>query len=74
VAYVRRKKIDGAWYFYLVRGIRVDGVVRQKVLLYLGKHATVEAAYEHWHRESKKPGKKTHATMMLRRLQQYLRK
>jgi hypothetical protein len=72
VAYVRRKKIDGAWYFYLVRGVRVDGVVRQKVLLYLGKHASVDAAYQYWQRESKKRGKKTHAEQMMRRLRPYL--
>jgi AP2 domain len=72
VPFVRRKKIDGNWYCYLVSSERVNGKVKQRTLAYLGKHATVEAAYEHWHRESKKPGKKTHATMMLRRLQQYL--
>jgi hypothetical protein len=72
VAYVRRKKIDGIEYFYLVRGVREDGKVKQKVVCYMGQHATVKAACRHWQRESKKPGRKLYAERMLKKLAPYI--
>ena len=34
--FVRKKIINGRPYYYLVKSVRVDGKVRQKVLKYLG--------------------------------------
>jgi|GEM_PF-4466885 len=36
MAYVRTKEVNGNYYKYLVKGERVDGKVKQKVLQYLG--------------------------------------
>ena len=45
MAYVRKKKINGSEYYYLVEGHRgEDGKVRQRVIRYLGKHDSIEAA------------------------------
>lgn len=38
MAFVRKKKVKGHDYFYLVRSIREGGSVRQKVIKYLGKN------------------------------------
>lgn len=72
VAYIRRKKVDGNWYFYLVEGTRVNGKVRQRVVAYLGKYATVGAAYLHWVRESRKPERKQYAMQMMKQLEPYI--
>lgn len=72
VAYIRRKKVDGNWYFYLVEGARIDGKVRQRVIAYLGKYETVGAAYLHWVRESRKPGRKQYAAKMMKLLAPYI--
>jgi hypothetical protein len=72
VAYVRKKKIGDVYYFYLVEGSRVDGKVRQHVVAYLGKHETVGAAYLHWVRESRKPGRKQFATKMMKQLEPFI--
>ena len=45
MAYVRKKKIKGGEYYYLVEGYRDgDGKVRQRVIKYLGKHGSIEEA------------------------------
>jgi hypothetical protein len=45
MAYVRKKKIKGGEYYYLVEGYRdEDGKVRQRVIKYLGKHGSMEEA------------------------------
>lgn len=72
MAFVRKKRIDGVEYFYLVEGTRVDGKVRQRVIAYLGKHKTVGAAYLHWVRESRKPGRKQYATKMMKQLEPHI--
>jgi hypothetical protein len=46
MAFVRTKWIGDHGYHYLVEGHRKGGEVRQVVLAYLGRHATVEAALE----------------------------
>jgi hypothetical protein len=51
VAFVRRKRIDGGEYYQLVESRRVDGRPRQKVLLHLGHHPTVDDALKRWPRE-----------------------
>lgn len=37
MAFIRSKRIKGQTYYYIVENRLVDGKVRQKVLLYLGK-------------------------------------
>lgn len=45
MAYVRKKRINGSEYYYLVEGYRdEDGKVRQRVIKYLGKHVSIEDA------------------------------
>ena len=72
MSYVRRKWIDGIEYFYLVEGKKIDGKVKQRVIAYLGKHETVGAAYLHWVRESRKPGRKQYAKRMMRLLEPHI--
>jgi hypothetical protein len=72
VAFVRKKRIDGVEYHYLVQGTRIDGKVKQRVVAYLGKHRTVEAAYLHWAREGRKRGRKQYATKMMKTLEPFL--
>lgn len=54
MAYVRKKRGTGWDYYQLVESRRVNGKPRQKVLLHLGRHATVEEALKKWPREIKK--------------------
>jgi hypothetical protein len=72
VAFVRKKRIDGVEYYYLVEGTRIDGKVRQRVIAYLGKHETVGEAYLHWVRESRKPGRKLYAAKMMKLLEPHI--
>ena len=51
LAFVRIKRIDGREYYQLVESRRVDGKPRQKVLLHLGHHPTVDEALKRWPRE-----------------------
>jgi hypothetical protein len=37
MSFVRTKNINGNQYYYLVKNERINGVVRQKCLKYLGK-------------------------------------
>jgi hypothetical protein len=72
VSYVRSKRINGVQFFYLVEGQRVDGKVKQRILAYLGKYDSVEAAYNFWARERMKPERKVRAEKMMSRLRPYL--
>ena len=51
MAYVRMKKVKGSEYYQLVESHRVDGKPRQKVLVHLNKHTTVDAALKSWPKE-----------------------
>jgi hypothetical protein len=53
VAYVRKKKVKGWHYYQLVQSRRVDGEPRQRVLLHLGAHPTVNHALQGWPKEIK---------------------
>ena len=53
MAYVRKKRVDGGEYYQLVESRRVDGKPRQKVLVHLGHHPTVNDALKQWPREEK---------------------
>jgi hypothetical protein len=47
-AYVRKKGVGHYEYYQLVENRRVDGKPRQKVLVHLGRHPTVESALTEW--------------------------
>jgi hypothetical protein len=51
LAFVRIKRVDRKEYYQLVESRRVDGKPRQKVLMHLGNHATVDEALRRWPRE-----------------------
>ena len=74
MAFVRTKTVKGIEYHYLVEGIREDGKVRQRVVCYLGQHASVRAAYRFWSREARKSDKSRtrFALKMLKALKRYL--
>ncbi len=49
MAYVRKKRAArGTDYYQLVESRRVDGKPRQRVLMHLGRNATVEQALKWW--------------------------
>lgn len=54
MAFVRTKKVKGGEYYHLVESHRVDGKPRQKVLVYLDGHPTVDEALKKWPREIKR--------------------
>lgn len=73
--FVRKKVVKGQVYHYLVQCLWVDGKPRQKVLVYLGRFATVRGAHAHWIREAKKRKDRAaqkHAQKMVKTLKQYL--
>jgi hypothetical protein len=51
MAYVREKKVKRYHYRQLVESHRVDGKPRQKVLMHLSQHPTVDAALAGWPKE-----------------------
>lgn len=53
-AYVRRKRVGQYEYYQLVESRRVEGEPRQKVLVHLGEHTTVDDALKKWPREIKR--------------------
>ena len=50
-AFVRKKRSRGGEYYQLVESHRVEGKPRQKVLVHLGKHPTVDEALGAWPKE-----------------------
>jgi hypothetical protein len=75
MAFVRKKTVRGQEYHYLCESRWEDGKPRQKVLVYLGSHATVKAALSHWKRETVKGADATarkHARDMVKKLQEYV--
>ena len=48
MAFIRKKKIAGHTYFYLVENRYEHGKVRQKVLLFLGKGNTLKKRLAKW--------------------------
>ena len=51
LAFVRTKRIADGKYYQLVESRRVEGKPRQKVLIHLGHHSTVDDALKRWPRE-----------------------
>jgi hypothetical protein len=47
VAYVRRKRLKGHDYYYLVESFRRDGKVKTRTLKYLGTSPKVPAQYQY---------------------------
>jgi hypothetical protein len=73
--FVRTKVVRGIAYYYLVESCREGNKVRQRVLLYLGKHSTVRAAYTYWRKQlkaAKDAEHKKHAREMVKKLEEYL--
>jgi hypothetical protein len=50
-AFVRKKRSRSGEYYQLVESHRVEGEPRQRVLLHLGRHSTVENALREWPKE-----------------------
>jgi hypothetical protein len=75
VPFIRVKYIKGREYRYLVEGVREHGKVRQRVIVYLGEHETVQAAYDYWRGQvkgAKDVDAKQHARDMVAKLKPYL--
>ena len=51
MAYVRIKRMGDREYYQVVESRRVEGKPRQKVLLHLGRHPTVDEALRGWPKE-----------------------
>ena len=51
MTYVRKKRTGEREYYQLVMGRRENGLVRQKVIVHLGKHPTAADAAEAWRSE-----------------------
>ena len=51
MAFVRRKRVGPYEYHQLVENRWIEGKPRQRVLLHLGRYASVEAALEGWPKE-----------------------
>jgi hypothetical protein len=47
MAYVKRKRINGVDYYYLVESYRAQGKVKSRTLAYLGKDRKVPAQFVH---------------------------
>ena len=54
MAFVRTKQVKGGEYYQLVESRRIDGKPRQKVLVHLDGHPTVDDALRKWPREIKR--------------------
>lgn len=50
-AFVRKKRSRGGEYYQLVESHRVEGEPRQRVLIHLGRHPTVDDALREWPKE-----------------------
>jgi hypothetical protein len=71
--FVRTKRIKGIEYRYLVESYREGNRVRQRVLVYLGEHKTVKAAYSHWQKvlKASEGAERKQARKMLSKLEPY---
>jgi hypothetical protein len=73
--YVRAKQIKGCTYYYLCESYWADGKPRQRVIAYLGKFSTVEAAHRHWNEQAQTApdaAARKHAREMVKKLKPYL--
>ncbi len=46
MAFLRVKKISNNYYYYLVKSVRVNGKIRQKVIKYIGKPKNLASMLE----------------------------
>jgi hypothetical protein len=73
--FVRKKLVKGHVYFQLVENTWANGKVKQRLLLYLGPHSTLQAAHKHWKRELDRETdteRKRRARQMLADIEKYL--
>ena len=47
MSFLRVKKISNNYYYYLVKSVRVNGKVRQKVVKYIGKPKNLVSMLKH---------------------------
>ena len=50
-AFIRKKRSRSGEYHQLVESLRVEGEPRQRVLVHLGRHSTVDGALREWPKE-----------------------
>ncbi len=50
-AFVRKSRSRGGEYYQLVESYRVEGKPRQRMLVHLGRHPTVDEALREWPKE-----------------------
>ena len=75
MTFIRSKTVKGQQYFYLVDGVREGDKVRQRVLVYLGKHKTVRGAHAYWQKQAEAGENATtrrRAREKAKKLQQYM--
>jgi hypothetical protein len=73
--FVRTKLVKGIRYHYLVEAYREDGKPRQRVVVYLGAFATVQAALRYWEKQASvgnDAAARKHAREMVKKLKPYL--
>ena len=46
MAFLRTKKVNNNYYYYLVKSIRIKGKIRQKVVKYIGKSKNLVSMIE----------------------------
>jgi hypothetical protein len=46
MAFLRVKKINNNYYYYLVKSVRIEGKVKQKVIKYIGKSKNLVSMIE----------------------------
>ena len=51
MVFLRVKKIHNNYYYYLVKSIRVNGKIRQKVVKYIGKSKNLVSMIENAEKE-----------------------
>ena len=47
MVFLRVKKINNNYYYYLVKSVRIDGKIRQKVVKYIGKSKNLVSMLKH---------------------------
>jgi hypothetical protein len=66
MAFVRAKRVGNHTYYSLVENYRWGGKVCQETIAYMGKHATIEEAYQHWKKIANAQGSGTRDLERLR--------
>jgi len=48
MAYVRKKKVKGYAYYYVVEGVYIKGKLKQKIVRYLGSVENILRKFKFW--------------------------